>query len=71
MAGEPALGDTEAELAEHPAGLTISVGLGRPLFTRTGRAEAIPAQLTEIPAFSTDKLRGRVVADGSPAAGRQ
>jgi dye decolorizing peroxidase len=56
MAGEPALGDTEAELAEHPAGLTISVGLGRPLFTRTGRADAIPAQLTEIPAFSTDKL---------------
>lgn len=56
MGGEPALGDTEAELAEHPAGLTISVGLGRSLFTRAGMADAIPAQLTEIPAFSTDKL---------------
>ena len=56
MAGEPALGDTEPELAAHPDGLTISVGLGRPLFTRTGRADTIPPQLSEIPAFSTDRL---------------
>lgn len=56
MAGEPALGDTEAELAAHPDGLTVSVGLGRTLFTRTGRGEAVPAQLAEIPAFSTDRL---------------
>jgi dye decolorizing peroxidase len=56
MAGEPALGDTEAELAAHPDGLTVSVGLGRPLFLRTGLADAIPAQLAEIPAFSTDQL---------------
>jgi len=56
MAGEPALGDTEPELAEHPDGLTISVGLGRQLFTRTGRHEALPDQLAEIPAFSTDRL---------------
>jgi dye decolorizing peroxidase len=56
MAGEPALGDTEAELAEHPDGLTVSVGLGRPLFTRTGQADAIPDQLPEIPAFATDQL---------------
>lgn len=56
MAGEPALGDTEAELAAHPDGLTVSVGLGRPLFARTGRADAIPTQLAEIPAFSTDRL---------------
>jgi dye decolorizing peroxidase len=56
MAGEPALGDTEPELAQHPAGLTITTGLGRPLFTATGRASVIPPQLADLPAFSTDRL---------------
>jgi len=54
--GEPALGDMEPELAAVPAGLTITLGLGRPFFTKTGMQEAIPAQLPEIPAFSTDAL---------------
>lgn len=56
MRGEPALGDTEPEIAANPAGLTITVGLGRPLFRRTGRQELIPEQLREIPAFPTDRL---------------
>lgn len=54
--GEPALGDMEPELAAVPAGLTITLGLGRPFFTKTGMEDSIPAQLPEIPAFSTDAL---------------
>ena len=71
MAGEPALGDTEAELAEHPAGLTISVGLGRPLFTRTGRAECHPRSADRDPRLPHGQAGGRLVADGPAAAGRQ
>lgn len=54
--GEPALGDMEPELAAVPAGLTITLGLGRPFFIKTGRQDSIPAQLPDIPAFSTDAL---------------
>jgi dye decolorizing peroxidase len=54
--GQPALGDTEPGIAASPAGLTITVGLGRQLFTRTGRADDIPSSLVEIPAFATDAL---------------
>jgi dye decolorizing peroxidase len=57
--GEPALGDTEPEIAASPAGLTITVGLGRPLFVRTGLADQIPEQLAEIPPFETDRLEDR------------
>lgn len=54
--GQPALGDTEPEIAANPAGLTITVGLGRPLFVRTGLADRIPASLAEIPQFPTDRI---------------
>lgn len=57
--GQPALGDTEPEIAEVPAGLTITLGLGRPFFERTGTADRIPEQLPAIPAFSTDRLQER------------
>ena len=57
--GEPALGDMEPELAAVPAGLTITLGLGRPFFTRTGLTDRIPDPLVEIPAFSTDALQDR------------
>lgn len=57
--GRPALGDTEPELAEVPAGLTITLGLGRPFFERSGAADRIPRQLPEIPAFATDRLQDR------------
>ena len=52
--GQPALADTEPGIAANPAGLTITVGLGRPLFERTGLEAEIPPALVEIPAFSTD-----------------
>lgn len=54
--GAPALGDTEPDLALNADQLTISVGLGRSLFERTGLADRIPAQLVEIPSFSTDQF---------------
>jgi dye decolorizing peroxidase len=54
--GEPALGDTEPTLAVHPHRLTVTVGIGRSLFTRTGLADSIPATLVEIPSFSTDRF---------------
>lgn len=57
--GEPALGDTEPELARVTSGLTVTLGLGRPFFTRTGMRDRIPPQLPEIPAFSTDALQDR------------
>ena len=52
--GEPALGDTEPELAAYPDRLTVTVGLGRPLFARVGLEDRIPPQLPELPAFRTD-----------------
>ena len=54
--GEPALGDMEPDLAKVPAGLTITLGLGRTFFTRTDMKERIPEQLAEIPAYATDEL---------------
>lgn len=57
--GEPALGDTEPELARVTSGLTVTLGLGRPFFTRTGMGDRIPRQLPDIPAFSTDALQDR------------
>ena len=56
MAGRPALGDTEPEIAQVPARLSITVGLGRSLFATTGRADRMPAYFAQIPTFSTDKL---------------
>ena len=57
--GEPALGDMEPDLAKVPAGLTITLGLGRPFFTRTGMKDRTPAQLAEIPSYATDELEER------------
>ena len=57
MAGRPALGDTEPEIAEVPARLSITVGLGRSLFEKTGRIEQIPPYFAAIPAFNTDQLQ--------------
>lgn len=52
--GTPALGDTEPELAGHPDGLTITLGLGRSVFERTGLTDRIPRQLVSLPSFQTD-----------------
>jgi len=59
MAGEPALGDTEPEIAAVPARLTFTLGLGHSLFERTGREALIPDYFPVIPAFSTDELDDR------------
>jgi dye decolorizing peroxidase len=54
--GEPALADTEPELALRPARLTVTVGLGPAVFDRTGLAHLRPESVTDLPAFSTDRL---------------
>ena len=55
--GEPALGDTEPELAKHPARLTITMGVGRTFLEELG--VSVPAGFPEIPAFDTDALDPR------------
>lgn len=50
--GEPALGDTEPEIARNPARLTITVGLGAGFFEAAGVTK--PEQLRELPSFETD-----------------
>ena len=57
--GQPALGDTESELALRPARLTITVGLGPSVFDRIGLARMRPASAADLPAFSTDRLDPR------------
>nr|WP_296763597.1 Dyp-type peroxidase [Rhodococcus sp. (in: high G+C Gram-positive bacteria)] len=50
--GSPALADTEPELAADPAGLTITVGLGRGAFEAAGVESPVDA----LPAFGIDRL---------------
>lgn len=54
--GQPALADTEPELAGRPARLTITVGLGPTAFERTGLAHLRPETVAMLPVFSTDRL---------------
>ncbi|MEV1129051.1 Dyp-type peroxidase [Agromyces sp. NPDC049794] len=60
--GEPALADTEPELALIPARLTVTFGFGPALVARAGDAAA-PAWLRPLPAFSIDRLQS-VWSDG-------
>ncbi|MCH9734066.1 MAG: Dyp-type peroxidase [Actinomycetia bacterium] len=57
--GRPALADTEPELAERPARLTVTVGLGPAVFDRIGLAGGRPPSLVTLPAFDTDRLEPR------------
>ncbi|UXA18676.1 Dyp-type peroxidase [Mycobacterium sp. SMC-4] len=57
--GRPALADTEPELAERPARLTVTVGLGSTVFDRAGLGHRKPASAAELPAFRTDALDPR------------
>lgn len=57
--GAPALADTEPELARHPARLTVTVGMGSPVFDRIGLAHRRPRSADALPAFSTDRLDPR------------
>ena len=54
--GEPALADTEPELAVRPARLTVTVGLGSTAFDRAGLTGLRPESLAPLPAFRTDRL---------------
>ncbi|AOW94291.1 peroxidase [Rhodococcus sp. WMMA185] len=54
--GEPALADTEPELAAIPARLTVTVGLGPGVFAATNTIDQQPAWLRPLPAFSIDRL---------------
>lgn len=55
-AGEPALADTEPELARRPARLTVTVGFGPRLFTVAGLDSARPQWLAQLPGFTIDRL---------------
>lgn len=52
--GEPALGDTEPEIAANPARLTITLGIGRGFMESIN--VPVPASFPAIPAFKTDAL---------------
>ncbi len=53
--GEPALGDTEAELAVHPARLTVTFGFGPGFY----RAAGLESPVRDLPPFSIDRLQDR------------
>lgn len=55
MAGRGILADTDPEMAENPARLTLTVGLG-PGAVRIINKSLVPAWLKELPAFPIDKL---------------
>lgn len=55
--GEPALADTEPEMAAEPAALTITVGFGPGLMARAERP--VPEWLAPLPAFGIDQLEDR------------
>lgn len=55
--GRPGLSDTDPELAEAPARLTITFGFGAGLFEAAGKGEQIPKGFKEIPALKIDALQ--------------
>lgn len=54
--GRPALGDTEPELAQRPARLTVTAGLGPAIFTVAGLEHRRPSWLRPLPPFPIDRL---------------
>ena len=58
-AGQPALGDTEPELAADPARLTVTVGFGPAVFDVAGIPDRRPSWLRPLPPFSVDRLEDR------------
>lgn len=56
--GQPALADTEPELAVHPARLTVTIGFGRSLVAAAA-PDRVPAWLGPLPAFGIDALQDR------------
>lgn len=55
MSGRGILADTEPELAQNPARLTVTVGLG-PRAVKIMNADIVPSWLKELEAFKIDKL---------------
>ncbi|MEV4349654.1 Dyp-type peroxidase [Actinoplanes sp. NPDC049596] len=53
--GEPALGDTDAQLAVLPARLTVTFGFGPGLY----RAAGLASPVRDLPAFTIDRLESR------------
>ena len=54
--GKGIIGDSQFEMAENPARLTITFGFGYSLFEKVGAQKAWPIPETGIPAYSIDKL---------------
>ncbi|RGC69178.1 putative deferrochelatase/peroxidase EfeN precursor [Micromonospora sp. MW-13] len=55
--GQPALADTEAELAVLPARLTVTFGFGPGLYRAAGLADRRPPSVAELPPFAVDRLQ--------------
>ncbi|ROZ87682.1 Dyp-type peroxidase [Gordonia sp. OPL2] len=58
-AGQPALADTEPELAHSPSRLTVTVGYGPMLFDRVGLTHRRPSSVKALPPFVIDRLDPR------------
>ncbi|MFC9440224.1 Dyp-type peroxidase [Nocardia sp. NPDC057030] len=54
--GRPALADTEPELAQRPARLTVTVGFGPKVFTASRLDHRRPSWLRPLPPFTIDRL---------------
>ncbi len=54
--GDPALADSEPELAAVPARLTVTFGFGAELVRRAAGEQAVPSWLRPLPAFTVDQL---------------
>ncbi|WP_275463803.1 iron uptake transporter deferrochelatase/peroxidase subunit [Streptomyces noursei] len=59
MAGRTPQADTDVARDAGPSSLTVTFGLGRGFFDRTGLAARRPVQLDPLPAFSNDALDPR------------
>lgn len=57
--GKPTLNDSVEELAEHPAGLTITFGFGYGAFAAAGLEDRWPLPITDLPAYRIDRLEDR------------
>ncbi len=54
--GRPPLADTEPQLAQLPANLTVTFGFGPGLFHKLGVAEAMPDNFASLPSYEIDEL---------------
>lgn len=54
--GKPIIGDSQSEMAENPARLTILFGFGNSLFEKTGISQLWPIKDRRIPHYDIDKF---------------